>query len=108
MGRFLACAGGDSCDDEGGFKRRAQDQRFVMVRIGIVGIGFMGWAHFSGAMKFTEAGRVTGSRLKGGAVTTICTRNPEKLIGDWTSIQGNYGPPGTKLDLSKIVAFDNY
>lgn len=79
-----------------------------MVRIGIVGIGFMGWAHFSGATKFTEAGRITGSKLKGGAVTTICTRSPEKLIGDWTSIQGNFGPRGAKLDLTKIVAFDNY
>ncbi len=79
-----------------------------MVRIGIVGIGFMGWAHFSGAMKFTEGGRITGSKLKGGTVTTICARNPEKLIGDWTSIQGNFGPRGAKLDLTKIVAFDNY
>ena len=79
-----------------------------MVRIGIVGIGFMGWAHFSGATKFTAAGRITGSKLKGGTVTTICTRSPEKLIGDWTSIQGNFGPPGAKLDLTKIVAFDNY
>ena len=79
-----------------------------MVRIGIVGIGFMGWAHFSGAMKFTEAGRITGSRLKGGTVTTICARSPEKLIGDWTSIQGNFGPRGANLDLTKIVAFDNY
>lgn len=79
-----------------------------MVKIGIVGIGFMGWAHFSGAMKFSPAGRITGSKLKGGTVTTICTRSPEKLIGDWTSIQGNFGPRGAKLDLSKIVAFDNY
>ena len=79
-----------------------------MVKIGIVGIGFMGWAHFSGAMKFTSAGRITGSKLKGGTVSTICARSPEKLIGDWTSIQGNFGPRGAKLDLSKIVAFDNY
>ena len=79
-----------------------------MVRIGIVGIGFMGWAHFSGAMKFTDKGKITGSKLKGGAVTTICARSPEKLIGDWTSIQGNFGPPGANLDLSKIVAFDDY
>lgn len=79
-----------------------------MVRIGIVGVGFMGWAHFSGAMKFTDAGRITGSKLKGGTVTTICSRSPEKLIGDWTSIQGNYGPRGIKLDLTKIVAYDDY
>lgn len=51
-----------------------------MVRIGVVGIGFMGWAHFSGATRFTEQGKITGSKLKGGEVTTICTRSAEKLI----------------------------
>lgn len=79
-----------------------------MVRIGIVGMGFMGWTHFSGAMKFTDAGQITGSKLKGGTVTAICTRSAEKLIGDWRSIQGNFGPRGAKLDLTNIGAFDNY
>lgn len=79
-----------------------------MVRIGIVGIGFMGWTHFSGATKFTESGKITGSKLKVGAVTAICTRSPEKLIGDWRSIQGNFGPRGSKLDLTDIGSYDNY
>ena len=79
-----------------------------MVRIGIVGIGFMGWTHFSGAMKFTDAGKITGSKLKGAKVTAICARNPEKLIGDWRSIQGNFGPRGIELDLSAIGSYDNY
>lgn len=79
-----------------------------MVRIGIVGIGFMGWTHFSGATKFTEDGKITGSKLKGAAVTAICTRSPEKLIGDWRSIQGNFGPRGANLDLTEISSYDNY
>jgi len=79
-----------------------------MVRIGIVGIGFMGWTHFSGATKFTDAGQMTGSKIKGGAVTAICARSAEKLIGDWRSIQGNFGPRGIKLDLTKVGAYDNY
>jgi len=79
-----------------------------MVRIGIVGIGFMGWTHFAGATKINDAGKPTGSKLKGGAVTAICARSPEKLAGDWTSIQGNFGPPGPQLDLTKISAYDNY
>jgi predicted dehydrogenase len=79
-----------------------------VVRIGIVGLGFMGWTHFSGATKFTDAGRITGSKLKGGGVTTICARSPEKLIGDWRSIQGNFGPRGIELDLTDIGAYDNY
>jgi predicted dehydrogenase len=78
-----------------------------MVRIGIVGIGFMGWTHFAAATKLSDAGKPTGSKLKGGAVTAICARSPEKLAGDWTSIQGNFGPRGPKVDLSKISAYDN-
>jgi predicted dehydrogenase len=78
-----------------------------MVRIGIVGIGFMGWTHFAAATKLSPAGKPTGSKLKGGSVTAICARSPEKLAGDWTSIQGNFGPPGPRVDLAKISAYDN-
>lgn len=78
-----------------------------MVRIGIVGIGFMGWTHFAAATKISDAGKPTGSKLKGGAVAAICTRSPEKLAGDWTSIQGNFGPRAPHLDLAKISAYDN-
>ena len=79
-----------------------------MVRIGIVGIGFMGWTHFAGATKISEAGKPSGSKLKGGAVTAFCARSPEKLAGDWTSIQGNFGPRGPQLDVAKLSAYDQY
>lgn len=79
-----------------------------MVRIGIIGIGFMGWTHFAGATKINAQGKPAGSKLKGGAITAICTRSPNKLSGDWTSIQGNFGPRAPKLDLTKISAYDNY
>ena len=51
-----------------------------MVRIGIIGIGFMGMTHFEGATKFKDdakSGRrkISGSKLKGGKVTAIATRN---------------------------------
>ena len=62
-----------------------------MIRIGIIGIGFMGYTHFEGARK-----------LKGAKVTAIATRNAKKLAGDWTAIQGNFGPRGGHVDLSKI------
>src|SRR5262245_19636136 len=54
-----------------------------MVRIGIAGIGFMGMVHFYGA-----------KNLRGAKVSAISTRNPKKLAGDWSSIQGNFGPRG--------------
>jgi predicted dehydrogenase len=68
-----------------------------MVRIGIVGIGFMGYTHFEGARK-----------LKGARVTAIATRDPKKLAGDWTGIQGNFGPRGGKVDTSKLKRYSNY
>ena len=67
-----------------------------MVRIGIVGIGFMGMTHYNAAKK-----------VRGGRVTAICTRNPEKLAGDWTGIQGNFGPRGGHEDLSKVKQYSN-
>ena len=65
-----------------------------MVRIGIVGIGFMGMIHYLAAAK-----------VAGGRVTAICSRDPKKLAGDWTGIQGNFGPKGTQVDLSGLARY---
>jgi predicted dehydrogenase len=63
----------------------------AMIRIGIVGIGFMGMIHYLAAGK-----------LKGARVTAICSRDPKKLAGDWRGIRGNFGPAGQKMDLAGI------
>src|SRR3954468_13735531 len=60
-----------------------------MVNIGICGIGFMGMIHYLAARGLT-----------GGRVTALCSRDPKKLAGDWTGIQGNFVPRGTQMDLS--------
>ncbi len=65
-----------------------------MVGIGVVGIGFMGMIHFLAARQ-----------LKGGRVVALCSRDPRKLAGDWTSIQGNFGPRGTQMDLSGLSTY---
>ncbi|WP_435015983.1 Gfo/Idh/MocA family protein [Tundrisphaera sp. TA3] len=65
-----------------------------MVGIGIVGIGFMGWIHYLAAEK-----------LSGGKVVAVCSRDPKKRAGDWTGIQGNFGPKGTQVDLSGRAAY---
>src|SRR5437764_943459 len=65
-----------------------------MIRIGLVGIGFMGMIHYLGARK-----------LKGARVTALCSRDPKKLAGDWRGIQGNFGPPGEKMDLSRVKKY---
>lgn len=62
-----------------------------MVGIGIVGVGFMGMIHYLAA-----------KGLAGGKVVAVCSRDPKKLAGDWTGIQGNFGPRGTQVDLADV------
>lgn len=64
-----------------------------MTKIGIVGIGFMGMIHYLAAR-----------RASGAEVVAIATRDPKKRSGDWTSIQGNFGPRGKHEDLSGVAA----
>jgi predicted dehydrogenase len=68
-----------------------------MVGIGIAGIGFMGMIHYLAAR-----------RVEGAEVVALCSRDPKKLAGDWTSIQGNFGPRGTQMDLSGISRYDDF
>ncbi len=68
-----------------------------MVNIGIVGLGFMGYTHYT-----------AGQKLRGGKVTAIATRDPKKQAGDWSSIQGNFGPRGGQVDLSKVRVYADH
>lgn len=68
-----------------------------MVRIGLVGIGFMGWIH-------TLAYRKT----RGVKLAAVCTRDPKKLAGDWSGIKGNFGPPGEQVDLSSVAKYADW
>ncbi len=65
-----------------------------VVKIGIVGIGFMGMMHYYGIQ-----------RVIGAEVVAICTRDAQKLEGDWTGIQGNFGPRGGIEDLSNVRTY---
>ena len=66
-----------------------------MVRIGIVGIGFMGWIHY-----------LATKHLRGAHLAAVCSRDPRKLQGDWRGIRGNFGPPGEQVDLSHVKKYD--
>ncbi|HZW30165.1 MAG TPA: Gfo/Idh/MocA family oxidoreductase [Isosphaeraceae bacterium] len=68
-----------------------------MVRIGIAGIGFMGMIHYLAAR-----------RVEGAQVVALCSRDPKKLAGDWTGIQGNFGPRGTQMDLTGLTRYDDF
>jgi predicted dehydrogenase len=69
-----------------------------MVGVGLIGIGFMGMTHFEAARK-----------LKDGTIVALATRSPQKLAGDWSSIQGNFGPRGSaNTDLFGIATYADY
>ncbi len=68
-----------------------------MIRVGIVGIGFMGMIH-----------HLAYANVKGAKVAAIATRDAKKRAGDWRGIQGNFGPPGTIMDLKGIKAYENW
>ena len=67
-----------------------------MIKVGIVGLGFMGWIHW-----------LSYKQVDGVQVVAICETDPQKRKGDWTSIKGNFGPPGEQVDLSEIQVFEN-
>ena len=67
-----------------------------MIRVGMIGIGFIGWIHW-----------LAYQRLGGAKVVAISESIPERLAGDWRKIKGNFGPPGEQVDLSGISTYAN-
>ncbi len=64
------------------------------MKVGIVGIGFMGMVHY-----------LTYEKLRGVKVGAICETIQKRLDGDWRDIKGNFGPAGAKMDLSKVDTY---
>lgn len=62
-----------------------------MMNVGIAGIGFMGMIHY-----------LAYKKIRGAKVRALCEKDRKRLAGDWRSIKGNFGPRGTKMDLSGI------
>ncbi len=65
-----------------------------MVRIGIVGLGFMGRIHF-----------LASQHLNGAKVAAVCSRDSAKLAGDWRNTRGNFGPEPGHVDLTGIKTY---
>lgn len=68
-----------------------------MANVGIVGIGFMGMIHY-----------LAYQNVKGSKVAAIATRDAKKRAGDWRGIKGNFGPPGTVMDLKGVTPYENW
>lgn len=81
----------------GGLQKQNRKENRQMTKIGIIGIGFMGYTHFEGARATDEV-----------EVAAIATRSEKKRAGDWTGIQGNFGPPAGQTDLTGIKTYSDY
>jgi predicted dehydrogenase len=67
-----------------------------MIRVGLVGIGFMGWIH-------TLAYR----RSEHAQLVAFASQDPKKRSGDWRGIQGNFGPPGEQIAIDGLHIFES-
>ncbi|MBR5759621.1 MAG: Gfo/Idh/MocA family oxidoreductase, partial [Thermoguttaceae bacterium] len=67
-----------------------------MLKVGIVGIGFMGMIHY-----------LAYQRIENVKVVALCESFfKERLKGDWTKIKGNFGPQGTQMDLTGVKTYE--
>lgn len=66
------------------------------MRVGVLGLGFMGSMHI-------RAWR----QVDGATLTAVYSSDPRKLQGDLSSIQGNLGAPGEKYDFSSVHRFSS-
>lgn len=62
-----------------------------MLRVGLVGIGFMGWIHY-----------LAYQRCRLAQLAAFASRDPAKRKGDWRGIQGNFGPPGEQIPIGEM------
>ena len=65
-----------------------------MVKVGIIGIGFMGVTHFKGY-----------KNIPGAKVVALCDSIEKRLTGDWRDIKGNIGDSGGVQDLTGIATY---
>ncbi len=67
-----------------------------MIRVGLAGIGFMGWIHY-----------LAYQRSKQAKLIAFASRDLQKRQGDWRGIQGNFGPPGQQIDVSELSVYES-
>jgi len=61
------------------------------MRIGVIGLGFMGTTHLQAWRK-----------VAGAEIVAVCSDEPEKLTGDLSAVKGNLGGSGEKFDFSQM------
>ncbi len=65
-----------------------------MLKAAIAGVGFMSWIHYLAYQRSTQI-----------KLHAFCSRDAQKRAGDWTSIKGNFGPPGDHISLEGLKVY---
>jgi predicted dehydrogenase len=70
-----------------------------MIRVGLIGAGFMGRNHFNQYEKLTDRAKVVA----------LCDTEPDRRAGNWSNVGGNVGDTqGTQRDLGDIRQYADY
>jgi len=64
------------------------------MRVGVIGLGFMGSTHLKSLLA-----------IPGAELVAVCSRDEAKLTGDLTGIQGNIGGTGAKMDFRGVAKY---
>jgi predicted dehydrogenase len=64
------------------------------IRIGVIGLGFMGSTHIQALLS-----------IPGAQLVAVCSRDETKLSGDLSAVQGNTGGPGARLNFSSVAKY---
>src|SRR6266566_2745760 len=67
---------------------------FPLMKIAVIGLGFMGSTHLKALKNVPEA-----------ELAAVVSSDEKKLAGDLSAIQGNLGGPGEKMDFSAIKKY---
>src|SRR5690348_5525019 len=75
-------------------KRNSYVLGWLSMRVGVIGLGFMGSTHLKSLLA-----------IPGAELVAVCSRDEAKLTGDLTGIQGNIGGPGAKMDFRGVAQY---
>jgi len=64
------------------------------MRVGVIGLGFMGSTHIQALLS-----------IPGAELAAVCSRDEAKLSGDLSAIKGNTGRPGAKLNFANVAKY---
>src|SRR5437899_13109696 len=73
---------------------RWNDKIWKLMRIAVLGLGFMGSTHLKALRN-----------VAGATLTAVVSSDETKLSGDLSGIQGNLGGPGEKMDFTGVSRY---